>query len=79
MSKQYEDSELQKDPPRSILENSEEDLASEASENQKPKGVTRRKFVALAGTLLAATTLGTSGRKQHRCGISCFRRLSHRG
>ena len=61
MSKQYEDSELQKDPPCSMPENNEEDLASEASENQKPEGVTRRKFVALAGTLLAATTLGTSG------------------
>lgn len=47
MSKQYEDSELQKDPPCSMLENNEEDLASEASENQKPKGVTRRKFAAL--------------------------------
>lgn len=61
MSKQYEDSELQKDPPCSTSENNEENLTSEASENQKPEGVTRRKFVALAGTLLAATTLGTSG------------------
>lgn len=61
MSKQYEDSELQKDPPCSTSENNEENLTSEASENQKPEGVTRRKFVALAGTLLAATTLGTGG------------------
>ena len=61
MSKQYEDSELQKDPPCSTSENNEENLTSEASENQKPEGVTRRKFVALAGTLLAAATLGTSG------------------
>ena len=61
MSKQYEDSELQKDPPCSTSENNEENLTSEASENQKPEGVTRRKFVALVGTLLAATTLGTSG------------------
>lgn len=61
MSKQYEHSELQKDPPCSMPENNEENLASEASGNQKPEGVTRRKFVALAGTLLAVTTLGTSG------------------
>ena len=38
MSKQYEDSELQKDPPCGTSENNEENLTSEASENQKPEG-----------------------------------------
>lgn len=58
MSKQYEDSELQKDPLCSTSENNEENLTSEASENQKPEGVTRRKFVALAGTFAGCYNVG---------------------
>lgn len=65
MSKQYEDSELQKDPPCSTSENNEENLTSEASENQKPEGVTRRKFVALAGTWYIAGCYNVGYERHH--------------